>query len=435
MIISEEIMSFLLFLMEAIILMKYIKAQLTSKYRYEFSPLYAGIIALMGFLLRQIGTVGTPIFHIGIFILIYFSYLNTIQEKLVTLGTFLLLNMAIEIIVILLFISEFDISMTEIIEISFISLEAIVISKIILLLVITYLTHRKKNKLHPISVLTNKSMIIKIVGFVLIINFILFLVLNIYKTNPIEINDHIYLLLLSCATICFLSVNIYEELIKESENQIKLRLLLQQKEAEYKYNQEIAVTVDSVRAIKHDISNHLFAISAYIQCKENEKAIQYIEKIAEPIESINNLLNISHPVIASVLYVKTMLAEKNEIIFITKIDLQDEILIEDIDLTILLGNILDNAIESCEQVATQEKRIELSLGSKRNYFYIDCINTLNPKEIKYKANQLQTTKKDTLYHGVGLKNIQIVVDKYEGDKNITITDDEFKIKITLKNLK
>ena len=48
MIISEEIMSFLLFLMEAIILMKYIKAQLTSKYRYEFSPLYAGIIALMG---------------------------------------------------------------------------------------------------------------------------------------------------------------------------------------------------------------------------------------------------------------------------------------------------------------------------------------------------------------------------------------------------
>jgi sensor histidine kinase regulating citrate/malate metabolism len=130
-----------------------------------------------------------------------------------------------------------------------------------------------------------------------------------------------------------------------------------------------------------------------------------------------------------------MLAEKNEIIFITKIDLQGEILIEDIDLTILLGNILDNAIESCEQVATQEKRIELSLGSKRNYFYIDCINTLNPKEIKYKANQLQTTKKDTLYHGVGLKNIQIVVDKYEGDKNITITDDEFKIKITLKNLK
>ena len=61
MIISEEIMSFLLFVMEAIILMKYIKAQLTSKYRYEFSPLYAGIIALMGFLLRQIGTVGTPI--------------------------------------------------------------------------------------------------------------------------------------------------------------------------------------------------------------------------------------------------------------------------------------------------------------------------------------------------------------------------------------
>lgn len=435
MIPSWDMMNFVVFFIEAIILIKYLEAQLITKYTYGSNPLYAVTIALMGFLLKQIDSMGIFIFYIGVFTLIHFTYLNTIQEKLVHLGTFLLLNIAIENMVILFFVSKLNIPIAEIVKVSFISFGAIVTAKMILFFVITYLIHKRSNKLYPLSITANKSIIIKIVKFIIIINFILILILNIYKTIPVETNNYLYLLLLSSAIICFLSVSIYEGIIKESEKQIKLNLLLQQKETEYKYNQEIAVTVEGIRAVKHDISNHLSAISAYIQCKDYDKAEQYIQRVLEPIESMNNLLHVNNSLIASILYVKNVVAEKSGIIFEISTDFYDEIFIEDLDLTILLGNILDNAIEACERVKAKEKRIKLSLGSKRNYFYIDCANPVDHEKIQYKDKQFLTTKEDPLHHGIGLKNIQRVVDKYEGDKEISVTENEFEIKVTLKNQK
>jgi len=240
-------------------------------------------------------------------------------------------------------------------------------------------------------------------------------------------------LLISSAVICFLSVSIYEGIIRETEKQIKLKLLLQQKEYEYKHNKEITMDIENIRGIKHDMVNHLSVISGFLEYDKNTKAKEYIQNITEPIENFNNHFQVNHSVMASILYAKEILAKKYKIALEIKTDLHDGINIDDIDLTILLSNILDNAIEACEKITTQDKKIKLSIGSKLNYFYIDCINPISKEKIQRKGKRFLTTKKDSLNHGIGLINVQRVVNKYEGDKEIIVTEDEFLIKITLKN--
>lgn len=429
-----EIASFMVFFVESMVLFKYLNGQFTAKYHHNFNLLFVLVIAITGFFLRPFRIMGMILSYLGIFILIYFIYFNTIQQKVVALGTFMLINIAIENVVMFLFVSVFDIHMSEITEVSFMSIGAIVISKMLLFLIITYLVHRRTKKIFSLRAQISKLTSAKIVLFLILVNFLLILIIDIYTTIPLQTNIRLYLLVLTNVSICLLSVHIYELLIKASEGEIELKLLLQKNEAEQKYNQELGVAVDSIRAIKHDMSNHLSVISACIDCEEYEKAKHYIHKITEPINSVNYLLNIDHPVIASMLYVKNMLAKKKEIAFDTEIDIYDNVLIDDVDVTILLGNILDNSIEACEKITGKEKKINLYIESEKDFFFLDCTNTIDQEKVQYKDKQLSTTKNDTSNHGFGLKNIQAVVDKYEGSKNIVITEEDFTIEIVLKNI-
>lgn len=430
-----QIASFMIFFVESMILFKYLNGQFTAKYHYNFNLLYILGITIMGFFLRQFDIMGMILSYIGIFVLVYFVYFNTIQQKVVALGIFMLLNIAIENMVMLLFVSVFHIPMAQIMEVSFISIGAIVISKMLLFLIITYLVHRRTKKIFSLRAQISKLTSVKIVLFFILVNFLFILIIDFCNTIPLQTDIRLYLLILTNVSICLLSVHIYELLIKASEREIELKLLLQKNEAEQKYNQELGVAVDSIRAIKHDMSNHLSVISACIDCQDYEKAKQYIHKITEPIDCVSYLLNIDHRVIASMLYVKNMLAKKKGITFETEIDIYDNILIDDVDLTILLGNILDNSIEACERITGKEKKINLYIESEKDFFFLDCINTIDQEKVHYKDKQLSTTKKDTLNHGFGLKNIRAVVDKYEGSKDIIITEDNFTIEIVLKNIK
>lgn len=433
--VEWHIVSLIIFYIESMVLFKYLNGQFTANYHHKYNQLYVLTITIMGFLLKQFGMIGMIASYIGIFIFIYFIYSNSIQEKVIALGTFFILNIAAENIFIFIFISLFNISLTEIMNVSFISIAAIVTSKMALYLIITYLVRKKTKKSIPLTVPISKSVSAKIVAFLVLINSLLVLIIDLFRSFPLQNSIKVYLLLLIIVFICLLAVHIYEMLIKASEEQMKLSLLLQKKESEQKYNQELAVAVDSIRAIKHDMSNHLSVISACIECEDYEKAKDYIHKIAEPIDSVTHLLNIDHSVIASILYVKNMLAKKKDIDVESEIDIYDNVLIDDVDITVLLGNILDNSIEACEKIISKNKKINLYIESEKDFFFLDCSNTVEGQEVQYKDKKLSTTKKDSLNHGFGLKNIQGVVDKYEGSKNITITEEDFTIEIALKNIK
>lgn len=434
-----ELIDFFVYFIETMILFKYLKVQITQKHSIQHNGRWVFIISMIGYLFSRIQII--EVLHVPVFytiVLLFIVYLNQdkIQNKLIAFGTFLILNIAIENAIVFLFISGFKISISQIRDNTFSRFIAIIVAKIILFLWVTYYVQRKSKNSLAISIKTNRLLLFKIATLVTMMVFITILVLNIYITIdhvPSEVNPFVYLAVLSFAVVCILLVNVYEGILRESEEQMKQSLLIQQKEKEYKYNQELAATVDSIRAIKHDMSNHLSVISGYIQCDKYEKAKSYIHNLCQPIEAMNDLLYIDHPVISSILYVKSILAKKNNIRLDIDLDLEVDVKIKDMDLTTLLGNIVDNAIEACENVSTENKKISLKISTVKGYFLVDCINTMNPEKVNYEEKQFLTTKEDTINHGIGLKNIKSVVDHYDGDMKIQLVDNEFSIKTTMIN--
>ncbi|MFZ7119443.1 MAG: sensor histidine kinase [Eubacteriaceae bacterium] len=434
-----NIIDFSVCLIETIILFKYLRAVITNKFSNTYNWLWVLLITIISFVLSIIeisDALRIAILYITIYIFILFLFLEDVFKKLMAFCCFILINMAIENTVIFFVISILNIEISEIRENTPSRFIAILLAKLILFLWATYYVQKKRESTYYLSIKANKSLIFKIISLFILVIFMMILVLNIYNTND-ELYAKIYqsfnILILIFAGVCIVCVSIFEGISKESEKQMKMNLSLQQKEIKYKYNKELEATVENIRGIKHDISNHLSVISGYIQCNEYEKAKDYIYKLSKPINTANELLFIDHPAISSILYVKTILAEKRKIDIKVETKISSEIKIMDIDITILLGNILDNAIEACEHVSEEEKRIKISIVTKDGYILIDCINSMNQDRIKVQNEGFATTKQDKINHGIGLKNIKTVIEKYHGEMRIDTTNDEFIIKTTVVN--
>ena len=111
--------------------------------------------------------------------------------------------------------------------------------------------------------------------------------------------------------------------------------------------------------------------------------------------------------------------------FETKINIPKEISIEKGDLGVILGNLLDNSVEACNNHVEREKPyIYVNIAMEANMFIIcveNSISTVN-KEL---------CKKDLVNHGRGLKNVRRLVEKYNGTMEIEKCENSFKVEIML----
>ena len=93
----------------------------------------------------------------------------------------------------------------------------------------------------------------------------------------------------------------------------------------------------------------------------------------------------------------------------------------------VLGNLIDNAIEACE--TQEEKRIEVIIKEMKNLLIIKVINTFQ-NDLPF---NMSTTKSNSIFHGIGIKNIQGIVEKYNGSYEIDKKDGDVIVTVMLLN--
>ena len=111
-----------------------------------------------------------------------------------------------------------------------------------------------------------------------------------------------------------------------------------------------------------------------------------------------------------------------------KIDSSILLKMEEIDICDIFSNILDNSIETAKN--EENRNISLYLYKKTNYIIIKCENFYSNIEINQQG-KFKTTKKDKNKHGHGLKIIQEIANKYNGEVNIKTDNNIFKILILI----
>lgn len=102
---------------------------------------------------------------------------------------------------------------------------------------------------------------------------------------------------------------------------------------------------------------------------------------------------------------------------------------KDSELCSLFGNLLDNSIEACEKIKKGKRWIKVQVEKQNRLLFLDISNSIEEK-ILVRGGKLITNKKDKANHGYGLKGIERIVNKYEGEMSYQVKGNLFKIIIT-----
>jgi Signal transduction histidine kinase regulating citrate/malate metabolism len=209
---------------------------------------------------------------------------------------------------------------------------------------------------------------------------------------------------------------LFDKIVDDLNSKIQNKLLKQQIRNQislYQYNE---ISNQKTRRLHHDMKNHLQCIIELLHTDRVNDAINYINSVYDVLNAITATINTGNVVLDSILNAKLQIINEKNIKLDYTIEIPAKLNIDPVDLCILLGNSLDNAIEACEKVHSN-KEISIIL-TYRNKSLIYCIsNTSNNTSIE-KHGFVLSSESNTNDHGIGLLNIKSVVEKYNGAINI-----------------
>ena len=167
----------------------------------------------------------------------------------------------------------------------------------------------------------------------------------------------------------------------------------------------------TMRGWRHDYHNHMQSLKAYLAKGNIEEAKAYLSQLETDLEDINLLFDTGNIGVDAILNSKISLAIDNGIPVDYKATVPEKTTVTDIDLCVLLGNLIDNAVEACCEVPKDEQFIRLYIGQFKKQLYISVSNATNETVRKLDEEYISHKRGN---HGHGLKRINLIVEKYEG---------------------
>lgn len=175
--------------------------------------------------------------------------------------------------------------------------------------------------------------------------------------------------------------------------------------------EEIDNTYREMRGWRHDYKNHMQVLKIYVENRQWENARDYIVQMNEDLESIDPVIKTGNIMADAIVNSKVSLAKKKDIKLDVTAKIPKEIPMTDVEFCVVFGNIMDNAIEACEKLASKENKfIRVYIGVFKKQFYMSVSNSTDQKKRTKKYLSMKGEG-----HGFGLQRI----DKIIHDKNGT----------------
>ena len=186
---------------------------------------------------------------------------------------------------------------------------------------------------------------------------------------------------------------------------------------------------ESMRSFRHDLKNHTIAMQAYLKNKQYDALETYLSDTFIEKALSEESIHCGNTVIDSILNFKIHEAGNKGITLEAKVSIPPQLHISDSDLTVILGNLLDNAIEAVEPL-TEERVIQLTISYQKGNLILSVKNPYKGELLK-KGDRWITSKKDKDLHGYGLGNVKHIVDKNGGTMRIQTEQQIFSVTMML----
>lgn len=213
---------------------------------------------------------------------------------------------------------------------------------------------------------------------------------------------------------------------KEKEN-YKLSARNHMLEQQLSYHESATSDLSKIR---HDINNNLINISSLLKQNNINESVTYIHAITEALEGTKAIVNCGNDIIDSILNYKIAVCKQHHIDIRIDIDHVPNLSVNPIDLTAILANILDNAIEALELMEKKERYISVKIFCYKNYLSFVIKNPFS-HEIKRVNDRIDTHKEDKSHHGYGLTSIRSSAEKNGGSFKIYTKNNVFSAIVML----
>lgn len=266
------------------------------------------------------------------------------------------------------------------------------------------------------------------------------------RGNPFFDLSLYFLIFFVAATtiLCILyAYNIYQKLIASMQDKQRAALLASQVDQMQAHIREIEQLYTGVRSMRHDMQNYLFDIKSLLAAQgvsvEGEGELAgYFSGIGTALDALNFYFHTGNPVTDVVLNGKYQQAKSLGIQFDSEFLFPSDYGIDVFDLSIILNNALNNALEACEVLSGSdpeaERFISVTTYCKNNMFLIEVKNSFDGTVCVTEDGGLKSRKQDTHRHGLGFQNIVRCADKYLGSADYTCCDRTFTLIVMLQKI-
>lgn len=225
------------------------------------------------------------------------------------------------------------------------------------------------------------------------------------------------------------------EMLEQSEKNVFLtannEMIKQQLGYQSNYYKKFGVCIEETKKGEHDLRHHLNTVLGLVQQKNNEKVEKYISELLGNRLSISDVLYCRNDAVNAILgyYVNTCKQAAIDFSIATKVP--NDLEIDETDLCVIFGNVLENALEACRRMTTGNKFINISSQFLNNKLYITVDNSFEGT-LKLQDGIYLSRKRDS-EAGIGMLSVMGMAKKYNGEASFKVVDKTFCVSIFLNN--
>lgn len=226
----------------------------------------------------------------------------------------------------------------------------------------------------------------------------------------------------------------YQKMIGLQEEKEKYFVEQQQVHAIQERMEEVEQFYHGIRQMRHEMKNHMTNIKGLVRNGSYEDIEQYIDQMDKSMNVFELTIKTGNTVTDVIVNDKQKAADKQGIRFQSEFSYPKSDGYNAYDIGVIINNLLQNALEACENIAEGKKYIYLSGRQKKKFYVINVKNSFKG-EVTFdtKTNlPLSTKEKVTALHGIGLSNVKREADKYMGDVDIRAKKNEFSVTVLLQ---
>ena len=232
--------------------------------------------------------------------------------------------------------------------------------------------------------------------------------------------------------INYIAFSMFDDVSQVMQLKNEKKLLENQKEYYIKQNEQVFALWESMREFRHNISNQYFTEQTLLREGRYEELDKRYTDMMSYVRS--NVYSVRTGIfcIDSLLSYKLSMLKEMNVDIISEFKLPKDLEFDMNDLTVIVGNLVDNATDALKEVKSDKKKFKILMFYEMPNLVIKVYNSYEGERKRDSDNNFITTKDNTDMHGIGLKSIKRIVEGYKGIVKFDVKEELFGVIIHMQ---